>query len=137
MPLYVVPLYALFLFSFCMLGLFLFVFLSLFLGKMTALQRACCLTYDLIYKDNMLPYVGPNLQGFDNSRKTITTQFLVINCNFIYNCTIGHPTMVELGAVSSIVHLKVKYHLKIREIAIVHAIIEAKRRCFMTSLKSQ
>lgn len=106
-------------------------------------------------KDNLLPYKGFDLQGVnwstntpyryiellvsfreENYRKAVKTQFLVINYKSFYNDIINRPTMLDLGAVSLIVHLKLKCHLKSREVTVVHADNEAGIRCFMSSLKN-
>lgn len=90
-----------------------------------------------ITKDNPIPYVGLNLQGFNRSTntswcydellvtfreekywKTIKTKFLVIDYQPIYTCIINRSTMVEFGSISSTVYMKLKYHMKFREVAI-------------------
>ncbi|MCI56831.1 hypothetical protein A2U01_0078082, partial [Trifolium medium] len=34
----------------------------------------------------------------------------MVPCDSVYNCILGRPTLVALGAVPSTIHLKMKYH---------------------------
>ena len=72
--------------------------------------------------------MGSNLQGFNGSNSNLwgyielfvtfeeeTTSrqvkvwFLVIDCTSLYNYIIGRQTLAELTAISSTVHLKMKF----------------------------
>lgn len=47
----------------------------------------------------------------DNAR-VMKTQFLVIDCESLYNCILGRPTISELKTVPSTAHLMIKYYTK-------------------------
>ncbi|GAU41591.1 hypothetical protein TSUD_272000 [Trifolium subterraneum] len=80
-------------------------------------------------EENLVPYVGSDLQGFNGSTtkpwgyvdlivtfgenkamKSVKVKFLVVDCPSLYNCIIGRPTFAELFIVSSTIHLKLKYY---------------------------
>ena len=65
----------------------------------------------------------------------VKTQFLVLPCDYDYNCIIGKPTLATLGAVTSTVHLKMRFHLDNGEVATISADMEAAKRCFEINLK--
>ncbi|GAU40198.1 hypothetical protein TSUD_375060 [Trifolium subterraneum] len=116
-------------------------------------------SYDIMYsglfkvlqltEENLVSYVGSDLQGFNGSTtkpwgyvdlivtfgenkamKSVKVKFLVVNCPSLYNCIIGRPTLAELFAVSSTIHLKMKYYTKDGQVATINGDIEAARRCF-------
>jgi hypothetical protein len=96
-----------------------------------------------LHKEHLRPYEGTDLQGFNgstispwglidlpvafenknhkDSKKTIEVQFLIIPCKSVYNCILGRPTLTALGAVFSIVHLKMKYHNAKNEVLTIEA----------------
>ncbi|GAU22605.1 hypothetical protein TSUD_135050 [Trifolium subterraneum] len=98
---------------------------------------SCDIMYSGLFKvlqlteENLVPYVGSDLQGFNGSTtkprgyvdlivtfgenkamKSVKVKFLVVDCPSLYNCIIGRPTLAELFAVSSTIHLKLKYYTK-------------------------
>ncbi|GAU44580.1 hypothetical protein TSUD_136270 [Trifolium subterraneum] len=50
--------------------------------------------------------------GEDKATKSVKVKFLVVDCPSLYNCIIGRPTLAELFAVSSTIHLKLKNYTK-------------------------
>ncbi|GAU27461.1 hypothetical protein TSUD_161470 [Trifolium subterraneum] len=106
-------------------------------------------------EENLVPYVGSDLQGFNGSTtkpwgyvdlivtfgenkamKSVKVKFLVVDCPSLYNCIIGRSTLVELFAVSSTIHLKLKYYTKDGRVATINGDIEAARRCFEAASKN-
>ncbi|GAU27038.1 hypothetical protein TSUD_314000 [Trifolium subterraneum] len=106
-------------------------------------------------EENLVPYVGSDLQGFNGSTtkpwgyvdlivtfgenkvmKSVKVKFLVVDCPSLYNCIIGRPTLAELFAVSSTIHLKLKYYTKDGQVATINGDIEAARRCFEAASKN-
>ncbi|GAU45958.1 hypothetical protein TSUD_301670 [Trifolium subterraneum] len=98
---------------------------------------SCDIMYSGLFKvlqiteENLVPYVGSDIQGFNESTtkpwgyvdlivtfgenramKSVKIKFLVVDCPSLYNCIIGRPTLAELFAVSSTIHLKLKYYTK-------------------------
>ncbi|XP_058776612.1 uncharacterized protein LOC131650929 [Vicia villosa] len=103
---------------------------------------------------HLAPYVGSDLQGFNGTTtkpwgyvkllvtfgegeasRQVKTRFLVIDCKTLYNCIIGRPTLAELTAVPSTVHLKMKFYTRRGRVATINADIEAARRIFDASMK--
>ncbi|XP_058724210.1 uncharacterized protein LOC131595762 [Vicia villosa] len=103
---------------------------------------------------HLTPYVGSDLQGFNGATtkpwgyvelivtfgegeasRQVKTRFLVIDCKTLYNCIIGRPTLAELTAVPSTVHLKMKFYTRTGKVATINADIEAARRIFDASVK--
>ncbi|GAU47897.1 hypothetical protein TSUD_25120 [Trifolium subterraneum] len=118
------------------------------------LVRAKMANFDLT-EENLAPYVGSDLQGFNGSTtkpwgyvdlivtfgenkamKSVKVKFLVVDCPSLYNCIIGRPTLAELFAVSSTIHLKLKYYTKDGQVATINGDIEAARRCFEAASKN-
>ncbi|GAU43325.1 hypothetical protein TSUD_390240 [Trifolium subterraneum] len=106
-------------------------------------------------EENLVPYVGSDLQGLNGSTtkpwgyvdlivtfgenkamKSVKVKFLVVDCPSLYNCIIGRPTLAELFAVSSTIHLKLKYYTKDGQVATINGDIEAARRCFEAASKN-
>ncbi|GAU48084.1 hypothetical protein TSUD_81440, partial [Trifolium subterraneum] len=106
-------------------------------------------------EETLVPYVGSDLQGFNGSTtkpwgyedlivtfgenkamKSVKVKFLVVDCPSLYNCIIGRPTLAELFAVSSTIHLKLKYYTKDGQVATINGDIEAARRCFEAASKN-
>ncbi|GAU27977.1 hypothetical protein TSUD_373720 [Trifolium subterraneum] len=106
-------------------------------------------------EENLVPYVGSDIQGFNGSTtkpwgyvdlivtfgenkamKSVKVKFLVVDCPSLYNCIIGRPTLAELFAVSSTIHLKLKYYTKDGQVATINGDIEAARRCFEAASKN-
>ena len=87
---------------------------------------------------HLSPYVGSDLQGFndstskpwgyvelmvtfgeDTATKQVKVRFLVIDCPSLYNCILGRPTLAELTAMPSTVHLKMKFYTKRAHVATI------------------
>ncbi|GAU45100.1 hypothetical protein TSUD_183070 [Trifolium subterraneum] len=68
--------------------------------------------------------------------KSVKVKFLVVDCPSLYNCTIGRHALVELFAVSSTIHLKMKYYTKNGQVATLNGDIDAARRCFEAAAKN-
>lgn len=75
--------------------------------------------------------------GNGDLSRTVKSQFLVLPCKSPYNYIIGRPTLGRLGAVSSTVHLKVKFYSLKNEIITIAADLEAAKRCHYLSIKSE
>ncbi|GAU42123.1 hypothetical protein TSUD_350970 [Trifolium subterraneum] len=122
---------------------------------------SCDIMYSGLFKvlqlteENLVPYVGSDLQGFNGSTtkpwgyvdlivifgenkamKSVKVKFLVVDCPSLYNCIIGRPTLAELFAVSSTIHLKLKYYTKDGQVATINGDIEVARRCFEAASKN-
>ncbi|MCH90588.1 hypothetical protein A2U01_0011504 [Trifolium medium] len=122
---------------------------------------SCDVMYSGLFKTlqlmekNLVPYVGADLQGFNGSTtkpwgyvdlidtfgeekamKSVKVQFLVVECPSLYNCIIGITTLAELFAVSSTIHLKLKYYIKDGQVATINGDIAAARRCFEAAAKN-
>ncbi|GAU40231.1 hypothetical protein TSUD_270310 [Trifolium subterraneum] len=122
---------------------------------------SCDIMYSGLFKvlqlteENLVPYVGSDLQGFNGSTtkpwgyvdlivtfgenkamKSVKVKFLVVDFPSLYNCIIGRPTLAELFAVSSTIHLKLKYYTKDGQVATINGDIEAARRCFKAASKN-
>ncbi|GAU45610.1 hypothetical protein TSUD_301880 [Trifolium subterraneum] len=122
---------------------------------------SCDIMYSGLFKvlqlteENLVPYVGSDLQGFNGSTtkpwgyvdlivtfgenkamKSVKVKFLVVDCPSLYNCIIGRPTLAELFAVSSTIHLKLKYYTKDGRVATINGDIEAARQCFQAASKN-
>ncbi|GAU39244.1 hypothetical protein TSUD_396900 [Trifolium subterraneum] len=122
---------------------------------------SCDIMYSGLFKvlqlteENLVPYVGSDLQGFSGSTtkpwgyvdlivtfgknkamKSVKVKFMVVDCPSLYNCIIGRPTLAELFAVSSTIHLKLKYYTKDGQVATINGDIEAARRCFEAASKN-
>ncbi|GAU42637.1 hypothetical protein TSUD_398420 [Trifolium subterraneum] len=111
-------------------------------------------SYDIMYsglfkvlqltEENLVPYVISDLQGFNGSitkpwgyvdlivtvgenkaMKSVKIKFLVVDCPSLYNCIVGRPTLAELFAVSSTIHLKLKYYTKDGQVTTINGDIEA------------
>ncbi|CAJ2668042.1 unnamed protein product [Trifolium pratense] len=74
--------------------------------------------------------------GEEKAMKSVRTQFMVVDCPSLYNCIIGRTTLVELFAVSSTVHLKLKYYTLDGQVATINGDIAAARRCFEAAAKN-
>ncbi|GAU39237.1 hypothetical protein TSUD_396840 [Trifolium subterraneum] len=74
--------------------------------------------------------------GENKAMKSVKIKFLVVDCPSLYNCIIGRPTLAELFAVSSTIHLKLKYYTKDGRVATINGDIEAARRCFEATSKN-
>ncbi|MCI18661.1 hypothetical protein A2U01_0039816 [Trifolium medium] len=68
--------------------------------------------------------------------KSVKVQFLVVDCPSLYNCIIDTTTIADLFAVSSAIHLKMKYYTKDGQVATVNGDIAAARRCFEAATKN-
>ncbi|MCI42600.1 hypothetical protein A2U01_0063837, partial [Trifolium medium] len=66
------------------------------------------------------------------SRRTVLVKYLVVSCPSIYNCIMGRPTLVSLGAVPSTVHLKMKYHNSENRVITIKASIKRTRAVMKT-----
>ncbi|MCI19278.1 hypothetical protein A2U01_0040434, partial [Trifolium medium] len=122
---------------------------------------SCDVMYSALFKTlqltekNLVPYIGADLQGFngsttkpwgyvdlivtfgeEESTKSVKVQFLVVDCPSLYNCIIGRTTLAELFAVSSTIHLKMKYYTLDGRVATLNGDIAAARRCFEAAAKN-
>ncbi|KAK2409752.1 hypothetical protein QL285_045156 [Trifolium repens] len=122
---------------------------------------SCDIVYSGLFKTlqitekNLKPYVGADLQGFNGATtkpwgytdlivtfgegeatKSINVQFLVVECPSLYNCIIGRTTLADLFAVSSTIHLKMKYYTVDRKVATLNGDIAAARRCSDAAAKN-
>ncbi|GAU40689.1 hypothetical protein TSUD_88350 [Trifolium subterraneum] len=122
---------------------------------------SCDIMYSGLFKvlqlteENLVPYVGSDLQGFNGSTtkpwgyvdlivtfgenkamKSVKVKFLVVDCPSLYNCITGRPTLAKLFAVSSTIHLKLKYYTKDGQVATINGDIEAARRCVEAASKN-
>jgi hypothetical protein len=59
----------------------------------------------------------------------VETPFLVIPVVSINNFILGLPTLVALNAVTSTVHLKMKYHYRNGDVAIIYVDLKMAQRC--------
>ncbi|KAI5442923.1 hypothetical protein KIW84_011814 [Lathyrus oleraceus] len=75
--------------------------------------------------------------GEQETAREVKIQFLVVDCPSLYNCIFGRPTLAELTAVPSTVHLKMKYYTKLGRVVTIHGDIEAARRCYDAAVKGQ
>lgn len=109
-----------------------------------------------IAETDLAPYRGTNLSGFngaktrplryvelmltydeDNLSHTVKTHFLVLPNKSPHNCIIRRPSLGRLGAVSSTVHLKMKFYSLKNEIITIAADLEVEKRCHYLSVKSE
>ena len=122
---------------------------------------SCDIMYSGLFKTlqltekNLKPYVGADLQGFNGATtkpwgytdlivtfgegeatKFINVQFLVVECPSLYNCIIGRTALADLFAVSSTIHLKMKYYTVDGKVATLNGDIAAARRCFDAATKN-
>jgi hypothetical protein len=108
-------------------------------------------------KENLCPYEGTGLQGFNGStirpwdlinlpvtfenkelkksKKIVEVQFLEIPCESVYNCILGRPTLASLGAVPSMVHLKMKYNNEKNKVVTIEAHISVAKKCYQSMQK--
>ncbi|MCI45243.1 hypothetical protein A2U01_0066482, partial [Trifolium medium] len=68
--------------------------------------------------------------------KSVKVQLMVVDCPSLYNCIIGRTTLAELYALSSTVHLKMKYYTQDDQVATINGDIAAARRCFKAAAKN-
>lgn len=69
--------------------------------------------------------------GENKAKMSFKCQFLIIDCPSPYNCIIGWTTLAELGVVSSMVHLKMRYHNDQDEVVFVLGDVEANKECYL------
>ena len=67
--------------------------------------------------------------------RAIKTQFLVVDCPSLYQHIFRRPSLAELIAVPSTVHLKMKCYTAEGLVATLHGDVQAARRCFEASAK--
>ena len=63
------------------------------------------------------------------------SNFMVVKGGFSYNAIFGHPTLVAMGAVTSIYHLFLKFPIP-RGIEVVRRNQYEARMCYTTSIRS-
>ena len=73
--------------------------------------------------------------GEDIVSRQVKVRFLVIDCPSLYNCILGRPTLAEMTAVPSTVHLKMKFYTKRARVATIQGDLAAARRCFNAASK--
>jgi len=73
----------------------------------------------------------------ENAAMTITSKYIVVNASFAYNLLLGRPSLNRLGAVASIVHMKMK--LPSTEGGVITIKVDQKtaRKCYESSLKNR
>jgi len=47
----------------------------------------------------------------------------------VYNCILGRPTLAALDAITSTVHMKMKYHGDNEEVVTIHADLSSANKC--------
>ncbi|CAK8539726.1 unnamed protein product [Lathyrus sativus] len=67
--------------------------------------------------------------GKGESAKMLKVRYLVIDSWSVYNVVIGMPTVAELGAVVSTVHLSMKYPIGDGMVGVVMADLEMAKKC--------
>ena len=67
--------------------------------------------------------------GKEMDERTVESPLLVIQVVSIYNCIMGCPTLAVLKAVTSTVHLKMKYHNNNGDVATIYPDLKAVERC--------
>lgn len=60
---------------------------------------------------------------------TVETPFLVVPVVSVYTCILGRPTLAALDAVTSMVHLKMKYHNKNGDVTTIYADLKGGTKC--------
>ena len=73
----------------------------------------------------------------DTITRQVKVRFLVIDFPSLYNYILGRPTLEELTAVPSTVHLKMKFYTKRARVATIQGDLEAARRCFNEASKGR
>jgi hypothetical protein len=75
---------------------------------------------------DLIPHKG-SLAGFTGDTiipkgyaKAIPVRFIVVDCPSTYNAIIGRPTLNNLGAIVSTIHLAMKYPYENGAVVIVH-----------------
>ncbi|PNY02047.1 hypothetical protein L195_g025351 [Trifolium pratense] len=81
---------------------------------------------------------SPNFQDrrTNTSRRTIKAKFLVVPFPSVYNFILGRTTLASLGAVPSMIHLRMKYHGQDDVIVTIHTYIRGTRRCLRVVMKA-
>jgi hypothetical protein len=54
----------------------------------------------------------------------------VVPVTSVYNCILACPTLAALDAVTSTIHLKMKYHGDNGEVFTIHADLDSANRCY-------
>lgn len=67
--------------------------------------------------------------GEEADERRVEGSILVIPIVSVYNFILGSPTLAELDAVISTVHLKMKYHNKRGDVVTIHADLDDAKRC--------
>ncbi|CAL5187890.1 unnamed protein product [Lathyrus oleraceus] len=67
--------------------------------------------------------------GKGENAKMLKVRYLVIDSWSVYNVVIGMPVVAELGAVISIVHLKMKYPIGDGMVGVVMADLDMAKKC--------
>ncbi|GAU51194.1 hypothetical protein TSUD_374450 [Trifolium subterraneum] len=84
---------------------------------------SCDIIYSGLFK--VLQLTEENL-----AMKSVKVKFLVVDCPSLYNGIIGRPTLAELFAVSSNIHLNMKYYTQNGQVTTINGDIDAARRYF-------
>ncbi|GAU50103.1 hypothetical protein TSUD_374520 [Trifolium subterraneum] len=96
-------------------------------------------------ESHLTPYLGSDLQGFNGettkpwgyvdlivtfghneTATSIKVKFLVVECQFLYQCLIGRTAIADLPAIASTAHLKMKYYTNKRQ-SYIGPVLEAKK----------
>jgi hypothetical protein len=67
--------------------------------------------------------------------KTVMTSFIVVGCPSAYNAILGCPTLNDLGAIVSTIHLAMKFPGEYGSVVTVRGKSSDARRCYQESLK--
>jgi len=70
-----------------------------------------------------------------HQRRVIKVRYLLIDANISYNILLGRPSLNQLGAIVSTVHLAMKFPSSEGEIITVHGDQKTARECYAASLK--
>ncbi|XP_052176607.1 uncharacterized protein LOC127790917 [Diospyros lotus] len=66
--------------------------------------------------------------------RTITIQFLVVDCRALYNALLGRPSLNALGAVVSTFHLSIKFPVSNTEVGVIRSDQKEAQQCYHKSL---
>jgi len=74
--------------------------------------------------------------GEGSEVNTINIRYMVVNIPSSYNILLGRPTINKLGAVVSLVHMKMKYLMDRHRVGVIRVNQRSARKCYEGSLKN-